>query len=333
MDVFWTDHLFEILGIPGDEAPPIEDALDVYHKADLPVVRRAIESALSSGEPFDIEVRFWRADDELRWLHILGVPETEDGDVVSLRGAAQDITERKTYQHELEASHERLEQFASTVSHDLKKPLSTVTSYLQLLERRYKDELDDDAEEFIDIAVGSTMRMRELLDGITTEYTNIDAEMDSLQPVDLDTVLEGVLIDLKTKIDRNDAEITADSLPRVEGEATQFYQLFLNLIDNAIKYSGEEPPKIEISANRGDEMWVISIRDEGIGIDTDDHDFVFDVFHRLHDDERIPGTGIGLTLCKRIVERHDGDIWIESELGEGSTVSFTLPPADDRTVE
>ncbi|WP_459881169.1 PAS domain-containing sensor histidine kinase [Halorubrum gandharaense] len=234
--------------------------------------------------------------------------------------------ERDQYQQELEASNERLEQFAYAVSHDLQEPLRMVSSYLSLLEQRYSDALDDDAEEFIDFAVDGAERMKEMIEGLL-EYSRVEQQGDPLSPTDLDTVLEDVLDDLRMQIDATDAEVAVDPLPVVEGDASQLRQVFQNLLDNAITYSGEEPPRIEVTAEQqGDEV-VVSVRDEGIGIDPEHQDRIFEVFNRLHTQEEYSGTGIGLALCQRIVERHGGDIWIESEPGEGTTFSFTLPAA------
>ncbi|AEH37224.1 PAS domain-containing protein [Halopiger xanaduensis] len=248
----------------------------------------------------------------------------EDGDVLSGMAIAQDVTERKEYERRLEASNERLEQFAYAASHDLQEPLRMVTSYLQLLERRYADDLDDDAAEFIDYAVDGAERMREMIDGLL-EYSRIETQGEPLEPVDLNGVLADVRQDLELRIEESDAEIVAESLPRVRGDAGQLRQVFQNLLSNAIEYSGEGAPTIEISASREGTMWEISVADEGIGIDPEQTDRVFEVFQRLHSREEHAGTGIGLTLCKRIVERHDGEIRIDSTPGEGTTVSVTLP--------
>ena len=225
----------------------------------------------------------------------------------------------------LEESNERLEQFASVASHDLQEPLRMVTRYLELAERRYSDDLDENCKEFIDFAVDGAERMREMIDGLL-EYSRVETRSDSFDTVDLDAVLDDVLTDLQFKIDETDATITREPLPTVEGDGRQLHQLFQNLVSNAIDYSGDEPPRIHVSATRDGAEWTISVRDEGIGIDADDADRIFDIFQRLHSVEERAGSGIGLALCKRIVERHGGEIWVESEPGEGSTFSFSLAP-------
>ncbi|WP_222918083.1 MEDS domain-containing protein [Natrinema sp. SYSU A 869] len=232
--------------------------------------------------------------------------------------------ERKRRERALEESNERLEQFAYAASHDLQEPLRMVTSYLQLLENRYGDAFDEDGEEFLAYAVDGAERMREMIDGLL-EYSRIETRGDPFEPMELETVLEDVLADLQLQIEESDAEITTEQLPRVRGDASQLRQVLQNLLCNAITYSGDDPPRVHVDAKRRGREWVISVRDEGIGIDPDDHDRVFTVFDRLHSCEEYDGTGIGLALCQRIIERHDGELWVDSDPGEGSTFSFTLP--------
>ncbi|WP_225335123.1 sensor histidine kinase [Halomicrobium urmianum] len=234
---------------------------------------------------------------------------------------------------ELEASNERLEQFAYAASHDLQEPLRMVSSYLQLIERRYADELDEDGREFIDYAVDGADRMREMIEGLL-EYSRVESRGDPFEAVDLDDVLAEVRDDLQMKITESGAEITAGPLPTVRADRGQMRQVFQNLLDNAIEYSGDERPRVHVAAERcngpdapdtDDDWWRISVADEGVGIDADDAGRVFEVFQRLHSQADHEGTGIGLALCRRIVERHGGAIRVESDPGEGSTFRFTLP--------
>ncbi|WP_176548269.1 PAS domain S-box protein [Natrinema sp. CBA1119] len=241
-------------------------------------------------------------------------------------GVLRDISERKEYQRQLEASNERLEQFAYAASHDLQEPLRMVSSYLRLIERRYADELDEDGREFIEFAVDGADRMRDMVEGLL-EYSRVETRGDPFEPVDLDDVLAEVCDDLTIKIEETHADVTVESLPTVYGDARQLRQVFQNLLSNAITYSGDDPPDIHVGAERAGDEWVLSVSDEGIGIDPEDADRVFEIFQSLHTTEEGSGTGIGLALCKRIIERHDGEIWIDSEPGEGTTFSFTLPAA------
>ncbi|MDG5819784.1 PAS domain S-box protein [Natronococcus sp. A-GB7] len=235
--------------------------------------------------------------------------------------------ERQEYIDELRAETRRLEQFAYAASHDLQEPLRMVSSYLQLVERRYADELDDDGREFLAFALEGAERMRNMIDGLLA-YARVKTRGEPLEPVDLDAVFEDARSDLKMRISATDADITVDPLPTVEGDESQLRQVFQNLLDNAIEYS-DGPPRIHVSAERRDSVWEISVRDEGIGIPADERDQIFEMFQRLHGRGAHDGTGIGLALCERIVERHGGEIRVDSELGEGSTFSVTLPAVDD----
>ncbi|TYL38710.1 histidine kinase [Natronococcus pandeyae] len=241
--------------------------------------------------------------------------------------------ERQQYQGELEElvaeleeSNERLEHFAYAASHDLQEPLRMVTSYLTLIESRYDDALDEDGQEFLEFAVDGADRMRQMIDGLLA-YSRVDTRGDPFAPVDLEDVLAEVQSDLQMQIEETDADVTIESLPYVAGDSDQLRQLFQNLLSNAIKYSGDEPPRVHVSAEQSDEGWAVSVRDEGIGIESNEIDGIFELFQRLHTHDEESGTGIGLALCQRIVERHDGEIEVDSEPGEGSRFTITLPPA------
>jgi PAS domain S-box-containing protein len=278
-------------------------------------------------DPNVYEIRTF--DGERRIIMEYGMPvRDEHGDVSRAVVALTDITERKEYQQKLKESNERLEQFAYAASHDLQEPLRMVSSYLQLIEQRYANELDEDGEEFLEFAVDGAERMSNMIDGLL-EYSRVETQGDPFEPVDLEDVLDDVLADLQLRIVESGAEITTDSLPRVEGDAGQLRQVFQNLLSNAIEYSGDEPPRIRVETEHTDSRWRVSVHDEGIGIDPDDQDRVFEVFQRLHGQDAGSGTGIGLALTRRIVERHGGEIRVDSEPGEGTTFSFTLPDVDE----
>ncbi|MFQ5875378.1 MAG: ATP-binding protein, partial [Dehalococcoidia bacterium] len=229
---------------------------------------------------------------------------------------------------DLSRSNEELEQFAYVASHDLQEPLRMVASYTQLLARRYKDQLDADADEFIEYTVDGVTRMQELINGLLA-YSRVGTQGNSLQPSDCSSIFDQVLSNLQEAIQESSAVVTRDALPTVMGDAPQLGQLFQNLVGNAIKFHGENPPQVHVSAERNDKEWVFSVRDNGIGIDRQYADRIFTIFQRLHNREEYPGTGIGLSISKKIVERHGGRIWVESEPGEGSTFCFTIPDAGD----
>ncbi|AGB39434.1 MEDS domain-containing protein [Natronococcus occultus] len=235
--------------------------------------------------------------------------------------------ERRYRERALEESNERLEQFAYAASHDLQEPLRMVSSYLRLIENQYGDAFDEDGEAFLEFAVDGADRMREMIDGLLA-YSRVETQGGSFEPVELEAVLDDVLEDLHRQITDANAEITAEKLPRVTGDSNQLRQTLQNLLENAIVYSGDSSPRIHIDAKRRKQDWVISVHDDGIGIEPDDQDRIFDIFDRLHSREAYEGTGLGLALCQRIVERHGGEMWVDSEPEDGSTFSFTLPPAD-----
>jgi len=208
-------------------------------------------------------------------------------------------------------------------SHDLQEPLRMVSSFTQLLERRYKDRLDADADDYIGFIVDGSHRMKNLIDDLLA-FSRLKTEAKPFELVKLGASVNEVLSNLKPSIEEFDAEITRDALPSVIGDPSQIKQLFQNLISNAIKFHGDEIPKIHISIGELVSQWQIGISDNGIGIDPKHQKKVFKIFNRLHTREEYDGTGIGLAICKRIVERHGGRIWVESEPGDGSTFYFTI---------
>ncbi|ELZ02010.1 MEDS domain-containing protein [Natrialba asiatica] len=231
---------------------------------------------------------------------------------------------------QLEQSNDRLKQFAYAASHDLQEPLRMVSTYLQLLENRYKADLDEDAREFIDFAVNGADRMRKMVDDLLA-FSRVEHTGDEFDSVDCDAVLDHAIDDLQIQIEEKEAEIISESLPTVRGDQEQLEHLFRNLVSNATKYNESDRPRVEISADQRSNRWKFSVTDNGIGIDPDGADKIFDVFKRLHHDDEYSGTGVGLSLCQKIANNHGGEIWVESEPGAGSTFSFTLPAVENST--
>jgi signal transduction histidine kinase/ABC-type amino acid transport substrate-binding protein len=243
---------------------------------------------------------------------------------------AHDITARKRAEQEREKlleeltrSNTELEQFAYIASHDLQEPLRMISSYVELIDRRYRGKLDSDADEFIEYIVGGTTHMKTLLNDLLT-YSRVGRRTEPFSIVDLGSAFDSAVMNLKAVIDENHAAITRDGLPTVMADRMQMVQVLQNLIANGVKFRGNEPPRVHVSADHGEREWTIRVRDNGIGIDPRYYDKLFIIFKRLHSREEYPGTGIGLATCKKIIERHGGRIWIESEPGKGSTFCFTI---------
>ena len=224
---------------------------------------------------------------------------------------------------ELGRSNADLQQFAYVASHDLQEPLRMVSSYTQLIARRYKGKLDADADEFIAFAVDGANRMQRLILDLLA-YSRVNTAGRQFEPTAMETVLKAALNNLTNAVKESQAIITHDPLPAVMGDDKQLAQLFQNLLSNAVKFGGAQPPRIHISAKQTDGEWLCSVRDHGIGLDPQYADRIFVIFQRLHTREEYPGTGIGLAICKKIVERHGGHMWVESELGKGATFYFTM---------
>lgn len=225
---------------------------------------------------------------------------------------------------DLERSNAELKKFAYVASHDLQEPLNQVANYVQLLEMRYHQELDADAIEFINYAVEGVSLMQTLIDDVLA-YSKVDTQAIAFQLTEVQVPLERALSNLRQRISEAGATITYDSLPPVMADSTQLMQLFQNLIGNAIKFRSDKPPQIHVGAERLEDEWLFFVRDNGIGIDPRFSDRIFIIFQRLHTRDEYPGTGMGLAICKKIIECHRGRIWVESQLGQGATFYFTIP--------
>ncbi|MGD0566081.1 MAG: ATP-binding protein, partial [Candidatus Goldiibacteriota bacterium] len=242
---------------------------------------------------------------------------------ISSRKAAEEETVKLI--SELKRSNSELQDFAYAASHDMKEPLSMVSSYVQLLEKRYKGKLDSDADEFIAFAVGGVKQIQRLIDDLLA-YSRVNSKGGEFVPVDLNETLDRVKNSLKFKIEEKNGIIKSAHLPVVMMDPIQSEQLFLNLMVNSLKFArAEANPVIEIDCVKKESGWEFAFKDNGIGIKEEYFDRIFVIFQKLHSREEYEGTGIGLAICKKIIERHDGRIWLDSVPGEGTTFHFTIP--------
>ena len=240
--------------------------------------------------------------------------------------AAQHALERAV--SELQRSNQELEQFAYVASHDLQEPLRKIASFCNLLESRYADQLDERGSVYLHYVVDGALRMQALVNDLLL-YSRVTTRGKEFAPTNMDDVLEEALANLDVAVAECNARVTHDPLPTVNGDAAQLARLLQNLVGNAIKYRGDAPPRVHVAASIESEEWVFAVRDNGIGIAPEYAERIFVIFQRLHTREEYGGTGIGLSVCKKIVERHGGRIWVESQEGRGATFRFTLPKAPE----
>ena len=292
-----------------------------------------IRDAISHARECQAVVRNYRKDGTPFWneIKITPVRDPASGKVIHFVGVLTDVTERIESQKalervmaELHRSNEELEHFAYMVSHDLQEPLRMVASYTQLLARRYKDQLDANAQDFIRYAVDGAQRMQGFIQDLLL-YSRVGTHGHPFEWLKMEDVVQKALDNLRFAIEEKQAEVVCGEMPELEADSVQMGQLFQNLIGNALKFSSGGPVRIEITATRRDEGWEFVVRDNGVGIDPKDAERIFVIFQRLHTHQEHSGTGIGLAICKRIVERHRGRIWVESELGKGAAFYFIIP--------
>lgn len=343
--VFWKDRSSRYLGCSrlcardAGLADPAEivgkDDFDLPWKALADAYRVDDRQVMSDNKPkINFEESILYPDGSRRWIRTSKVPlHDRQGRVIGIMGTYEDITDQKRSEEqlrqslaELERSNRDLERFAYVASHDLQEPLRMVSSYLQLLARRYLDKLDKDADAFIGYAVDGATRMQRLIEDLLA-YARAGTRGNPFLPVNCNLIVARNLKSLGPLIDETGAVVTYDDLPTVMADEYQLAQVFQNLIINGIKFRTNQPPKVHVRADFDDDAkeWRFAVRDNGIGIALEYHRRIFDMFQRLHNREKYPGTGIGLAISERIVSRHGGRIWVESIPGDGSIFYFTIP--------
>ena len=312
----------------------------ITHPDDIEADREYVRSLLSGNiQTFSLEKRLVCKDEAVRWANVtVSAMRDANGTPQYLICAIEDISERKLvqellqasldtqtrYAQELTRSNAELEQFSYVASHDLQAPLSTIAGYAQLLEKRCHNQLDAQGNKFIRNIVNSCERMQALIDDLL-EYSRVGRSEKPFDVIDCNLVFEDACANLQLAIRQDRASVTRGDLPRVRGDSFQLLQLFQNLIGNAIKYRSSEAPMVHVGASRQGDSWVFSVQDNGIGIAEQYHPRIFQLFQRLHSQKQYSGTGIGLAICQRIVERHGGRLWVESEPNRGSTFYFSIP--------
>jgi PAS domain S-box-containing protein len=305
-------------------------ALDIFLPEDREAVAENSAQMLKGERSSGYEFRIVTKRAVVKWVVETVFPVYYQGRPATL-GNVLDITEQKQDKErltqmvsEMKRSNTELEQFAYVVSHDLQEPLRMVSSYTQLLAKRYRGQLDADADEFISYAVDGAERMRALLNDML-DYSRVGTRGKPFKLIWCEDVLEKAVTNLKIAIEYSGTLVSHDYLPMLVADEGQLVQLLQNLIDNAIKFCNQETPRVHVSAEKRGEVWLFSVKDNGIGIDPQHAQRIFEMFKRLHTREEYSGTGMGLAICKKIVERHGGHIWVQSQPGEGSTFYFTIP--------
>ena len=334
---WWSPQMYEIFGYDPEKGfPNTEEYLQLIHPQDRDLILSTLEQMGQGKLPPKIEFRTNPASREMRILSPqYRIEKDAAGNIVKFFGTVLDVTEQKRAEEdlqntltELKRSNAELEQFAFVASHDLQEPLRAMTGMVQLLQQRYKGRLDEDADEYIKHAVEASTRMQALINDLLM-YSRVGRRQKPVELVNAEICLQIALNNLTTSIKESQAIITWDDLPSIAADETQIIQLFQNLISNSIKFRNDRAPEIHISAIKTHNAWQFSVRDNGIGIEPQYFERIFLVFQRLHTRREYAGNGIGLALCKKIVEHQGGTIWVESEPGQGCTFHFTLPTRNE----
>ncbi len=321
----------ELIGKPLEKLIGLTD-FDLYPRELAEKYRQDDAQVCETGKVFETVEITQAPDGSEHHSHVVKTAVHDASDkVIGTQVMFMDITDRVRAEQEvrrtaaeLEQSNIELQQFAYIASHDLQAPLRGIASFAQFLQQEYQGQLDATADDYIGEIVSGAQRMQQLIKDLLA-YSRVESRSRPFESVPLAAVFDDAVLLLRAEIEDARAEVTRGELPIVAGDAAQMSQLLQNLISNGLKYHGDAPPHVHVSAERNDSGWTISVCDNGIGIDAKHHEKIFEIFIRLHTQEKYPGTGIGLAVCRRIVLRHGGRIWVESEVGCGSTFSFTLP--------
>ncbi|HLY73342.1 MAG TPA: ATP-binding protein [Planctomycetota bacterium] len=350
--VSWSDEVYRLSGImPSKFGGGFSDFVNVAHPDDRTPLREALETACRKREPLTLDFRIIRPDGSVRHLHAQGkVVLDAEGRPLRLVATLQDITERKladqaiqdlnrelqTRMAELASANKELEGFSYSVSHDLRAPLRAIDGFSRMLVEDFGDQAKGDVRRYLDVIVGNTRRMGQLIDDLLS-FARMGRKSLETSTIDMDAMVKDVVADLSQQNPDRALEFRVGFLPPAQGDTAMFRQVWTNLISNAVKYSrGRAPAQVEIQARKAEHEIVYSVRDNGVGFDMQYSHKLFGVFQRLHSDKEFEGTGVGLALVARIVQRHGGRVWADGKLGDGATFSFALPATrtnGDRSAE
>ncbi len=334
-ETVFNERWAEILGYTLAELAPVsvKTWLDMAHPDDMKNTEQLLHKHFQGAlDYYDCEYRMRHKNGSWVWVHDRGkVVEWHEGKPLVMTGIQTDITVRKRTEDnlrhamgEVDRMNKELQVFVSVTSHDLQEPLRMIASYTQLLADRYQGQLDEKAQKYIAYAVDGAVRMQQYVNDLLT-YSRVTANAKPVALLDANVALEEALRNLVVVIEKNAASVTHDALPTVYFDASQLVQLFQNLVGNALKFRGKEAPRVHVFVRDGGSEWVFSVKDNGIGIERQYAERIFVIFQRLHTRQEYPGTGIGLAVCKRIVEHHGGKIWFESRPDHGTAFIFTVP--------
>lgn len=331
--IIWDNRCKKMFGLMPQAEVTYELFLSLIHPDDRKMIGQGVENCTIQNNDYKVEFRAVLPNGTQRWFYSKGRGIFDDsGNLLRLNGVVIDITERrkneedlKRFAEELKRSNSDLEQFAYVASHDMREPLRAITGFMALLSERYKGRLDEKADKYITYAVNGAKRMDELLSALL-EYSHVQTHKQKHALVLVQDPLKEAMDNLRHIIVKNQAIIKFDALPTVKADDRLLMQLFQNLIQNAIKFKSEDrDPEIHIGCKKENRYWLFWVKDNGIGIEPQHYERIFNVFSHINDTGKYAGSGIGLSVCKKIVERHGGRIWVESEIGNGSTFYFTIP--------
>ncbi len=330
-EMHWSSLFLKMLGIARKRfTPSIEVFEERMHEDDREDVMAILQAHLQRGFDFNVEFRMRKEDGNYLWMHARGQATWDKARApIRMTGSVYDITDRRQALEHLSKTNESLERFAYVCSHDLKEPARLIENFASLFHSNYSESLDDKGKEYLHFIEDSATRMQEMIKGILT-YSQLENKNLKLGEVDAEEELRRVMENLKLSIDESKANVTYDPLPTIKADKMQLFQVLQNLISNSLKFCKEGTPHVHVSIDDNESEWIFSVRDNGIGMKPEHTHKIFNVFQRLNKKEEYEGSGIGLSICQKIVAKHGGRIWVESELGKGSTFYFTLPKKKQR---